>query len=271
MQKVKTLHSENKPVAITGPSGVGKTEFALQYASIYNKIFNADVYWVDCRTVGEMLNAIYNLADDFGILVKSNTTDTLIEDMFTFLRSSDTLFVFDDAEVNNTFIWSLSSILHRHNKLRILITSRELKWNATLYSIIKLDSFNKQEAIQFLKVKLQNYDLDLKEGVYNSFPDDLEYIPQVLENVTDIITCQPEFKVKGNGWVEDIILSRLRMSTDKREDKEKEKLINTKLAKENIHICVKNGIVNATSVEWADAQYQRLKMYHRLTTGQDWP
>ena len=147
----ETKNSGKSITALTGMSGVGKTQITRKYAAIYYKHFEG-VVWVDaaldkiqvsltklCQELGLNVNGLKDDAFDIEVVLKK------IQDYF---ENKKTLYIFDtvDDESVKNFEKCVSIIPNAYT----LITS-QLKSSAADVNQVQINPFSPQDALLFMK------------------------------------------------------------------------------------------------------------------------
>ena len=147
----ETKNSGKSITALTGMSGVGKTQITRKYAAIYYKHFEG-VVWVDaaldkiqvsltklCQELGLNVNGLKDDAFDIEVVLKK------IQDYF---ENKKTLYIFDtvDDESVKNFEKCVLIIPNAYT----LITS-QLKSSAADVNQVQINPFSPQDALLFMK------------------------------------------------------------------------------------------------------------------------
>ncbi len=196
---------------ISGLGGIGKSEFARQYAYTYGKDYYANVIWINAESVETMKNSFLGLVKDdrLGISTKDRyerdkTIENIVREIYAFFarRKGKSLFIFDNAEGYENIKRFLPSSLHpRHKKPYILITSRDCKWNVRGESdikVIQLDKFGEVEALEFVR-KALNIENNLQDREIEELTRELQYFPLALgQAVVYIQDRNEESRLRGD-------------------------------------------------------------------------
>ncbi|WP_353280976.1 ankyrin repeat domain-containing protein [Wolbachia endosymbiont (group B) of Tholera decimalis] len=195
---------------ISGLGGIGKSEFARQYAYTYGKDYYANVIWINAESVETMKNSFLGLVKDdrLGISTKGyerdKTIENIVREIYAFFarRKGKSLFIFDNAEGYENIKRFLPSSLHpRHKKPYILITSRDCKWNVRGESdikVIQLDKFGEVEALEFVR-KALNIENNLQDREIEELTRELQYFPLALgQAVVYIQDRNEESRLRGD-------------------------------------------------------------------------
>ncbi len=111
-------------VTLVGPGGVGKTQLALQIASMLLEHFVDGVYFVSLASMAEAEHVISGIAQTWELQHQSNRP--LLEIVQTYLRHKRMLLILDNFEHLMAAAPLLSELLANCAHLRIVVTSREV-------------------------------------------------------------------------------------------------------------------------------------------------
>ena len=224
---------------ISGLGGIGKTELARRYISQYGQFYDNNIIWINAESESTIIQSFYKLAKDkLKIIIedqykRKKDVKSIVNDVYELFSKRKSLFIFDNAENNQTLkeVLPIRVLSHRNNIPYIFITSRiaEVEW--TLWGIeksITLKVFTDKEALIFikesLKLKEKNDDI-LNEQVRELTINLLHKFPLALQQAVAYIKKENE-KIKLRKKGEYTITNYLR---DYR--KETKKMLNSDIFK----------------------------------------
>ncbi|GKS78121.1 hypothetical protein wHma_01280 [Wolbachia pipientis] len=219
------LHkSTDKPMAISrivvigGSEGVGESELARKYACEYKEHYDGNLVWVNAGTQKDLEESFKGLAKELNrrlpegskIFITDEDTEqekgirSIIKSVYRYFKDVKSLFIFDNArEYKDISKFLPLSLYPDYKKPYVLITSRDNKWEARGdIEVIKLDIFNKTEALGFIKKSL-NIDDPLQDKEIKELMEKLQYLPLALKQVVVYIRNKnKESKLRGYGRFE---------------------------------------------------------------------
>ncbi len=219
------LHkSTDKPMAISrivvigGSEGVGESELARKYACEYKEHYDGNLVWVNAGTQKDLEESFKGLAKELNrrlpegskIFITDEDTEqekgirSIIKSVYRYFKDVKSLFIFDNArEYKDISKFLPLSLYPDYKKPYVLITSRDNKWEARGdIEVIKLDIFNKTEALGFIKKSL-NIDDPLQDKEIKELMEKLQYLPLALKQVVVYIRNKnKESKLRGCGRFE---------------------------------------------------------------------
>jgi tetratricopeptide (TPR) repeat protein len=149
--------------AIIGPSGVGTTQIALQYAYLQSKNYNL-IFWIRSNQRVTLEEDYKILANKLGLIAEGFENVKAINDAVrSWLESnSNWLLIFDDVQDTNY----INNYIPKKIKGDIIITS----CNSDIPNIANpqyVDLFNSNEALDFLINRIGNIELREAENLIN--------------------------------------------------------------------------------------------------------
>lgn len=156
------VHTE----AIHGLGGVGKTEFALEYAHRYADAYDI-VWWIRAEVPTTAGADVVELGAQLGVREEGDQTRAIELTFFELRRRARWLLIYDNAERPET----LEELLPRGGGGHVLITSRWSAWRR-LAQPFALGTLPRDEAVQFL---------EKRTGI-----DDAEALGRVAELLGDL-------------------------------------------------------------------------------------
>jgi predicted ATPase/DNA-binding CsgD family transcriptional regulator/Tfp pilus assembly protein PilF len=110
-------------ITLTGPGGVGKTRFALEYCSQAQAYFPGPVRFVSLQSLSDSSQVLYALAH--ALEVRETGGRSLLDDLIEELAPSPALLCIDNWEHVIDAAPQLSALLRACPQVRVLATSRE--------------------------------------------------------------------------------------------------------------------------------------------------
>lgn len=143
-----------EPVLISGMSGVGKTQIAVQYAYKYRGAYPEGIYWINAA--GNIQEEFARLANELDIKIASGQKDENIRKgqlARAFLERvnpcEDALLIFDNVEDLYQLYSPISNYIPANLNCRVLVTSTKLQPQLSLKSII-LKPLPQQQSVELL-------------------------------------------------------------------------------------------------------------------------
>ncbi|XP_058807206.1 uncharacterized protein LOC131673320 [Phymastichus coffea] len=196
------LQTGNKTtVCVSGSGGVGKSEMVKQYISTFSNYYDNNIVWINAENYQTLVNSFRKLAcDTLGICMlkadgKEKEITTIVAETYQYFSKNKSLFVFDSAEMYQSYEKFdsgierfLSSLPHNCNKPYVIITSRKQKWPKTI-KVIVLEAFTEEEAANFISVSLRLKHNEPK-GKAIELGKKLQLLPLALHLAVAYITAQ---------------------------------------------------------------------------------
>ncbi len=189
------------PVSLSGLGGVGKTQLALRYASLYVETYDNNVIWINCDTKATLSQSFLRLAAKLEIKIKNEygenkAIETVVEEVYEYFADQKSLFILDNVENYREIEPFLPKVIVG-NKPYVLITSRYQNWE-NVASTVQLNVFSEEETTTLLKktLKINNdrHDKNIKE-----LHQLLEGLPLALQQAIAYIKVQ---KIKIENYVD---------------------------------------------------------------------
>ncbi|XP_014271440.1 uncharacterized protein [Halyomorpha halys] len=193
---LKDPTDKNQAICITGIGGVGKSELVRKYISEFRMEYSNNVLWLNAESYQALEASFRSLASNkLGIITKNADGEekglmSVIEEVYRAFSNRNCLIIFDNAlhyRSKNEFDDGIDRFLPPFSDVSrpyILITSRNRKWPSTIH-ILSLDTFEKDEAIQFISKVLKT---DINES--SALADEMEYFPLALQQAVSFIKVQ---------------------------------------------------------------------------------
>lgn len=190
MKAIAKCHAAGKHVVLSGERGNGKTELARKYSVLYlyNKFSN--IIWVNCTSVRSMHEDMKNLADELFMAILNKDLGSQMGSIFRHFKrlGGNTLFVFDNAEPGNPFLQHVRYYLRGSHNVRVLVTSPYQYWDLRSFTVIIINRFTTQDAIEFLHSVLgQHPKTTATEDDYLTLARAMKFIPVALRKAADYI------------------------------------------------------------------------------------
>lgn len=188
-------------VSLSGLGGVGKTQLALRYASLYAESYDNNVIWINCDTEATLSHSFLRLAGKLEIKIKDDygenkAIETVVEEVYEYFAEQRSLFILDNVENFREIELFLPKVMVG-NKPYVLITSRYQNWE-NIAPTVQLSVFSEEETKSLLKraLKINNsqQDKSIKELHYL-----LEGLPLALQQAIAYIKVQ---KIKIENYVD---------------------------------------------------------------------
>lgn len=161
--------------ALHGPGGIGKTQLALAYASLWRAEYELG-WWIPAETTLSMLAAFAELATALG-LPQGLSPELLVHRVHEELSDRiGWLLIFDNAP-DHVF---LSNFLPRMGDGHVLITSRSLAWRGVA-NPIQIDVMSPDEAMAFLESRTGESD----QEAAGALAEALGFLPLALEQAAE--------------------------------------------------------------------------------------
>jgi hypothetical protein len=185
--------------SISGLGGIGKSEIARMYAREHRQDYDGNVIWINAASYGTLKESFRRIAKDkLNILTKcmdgqEKDIKSIVQEVYKHFSKRNSLFIFDNAEKLRTekegdegidrFLPNYLSV--DDNKPYIIITSRNQNWGDKT-KVLLLDTFTKEEAIEFIKKELGIRD-DSQEKKILQFAITLQFFPLALQQAVAYI------------------------------------------------------------------------------------
>lgn len=184
-------------VSLSGLGGVGKTQLALRYASLYAETYDNNVIWINCDTKATLSQSFLRLADKLEIKIKNEygeikAIETVAEEVYEYFADQKSLFILDNVENYREIEPFLPKVMVG-NKPYVLITSRYQNWE-NIASTVQLDVFSEEETTTLLKEAL-NINNNLQDNNIRELHHLLEGLPLALQQAIAYIKVQ-EIEIK---------------------------------------------------------------------------
>jgi hypothetical protein len=171
--------SGEKPLAVLGLWGIGKTQLAVEYAYRYAADYDL-VWWIPCDNAQSIHDAMAGLRSCLGLAgVAKDEGNGVHADLFDILRHggprASWLLIFDNANVPEE-VRHLVPPMGGH----VLITSRNSSWEAT-GTVLELDVFTREESIEFLRRRMPRYNPAEAHRIAEAVGD----LPLLLEHAVE--------------------------------------------------------------------------------------
>lgn len=145
-------------VSLSGLGGVGKTQLALRYVSLYAETYDNNVIWINCDTKATLSQSFLRLADKLEIKIKNQygeikAIETVVEEIYEYFADQKSLFILDNVENYREIEPFLPKVMVG-NKPYVLITSRYQNWE-NIASTVQLDVFSEEETTTLIKKALK--------------------------------------------------------------------------------------------------------------------
>lgn len=181
---------------ITGLGGVGKSELARKYISVYKENYNDTVIWIKAQTNEQLSEKFRELARDVlfkhvidkDLRIKSLSIKSIVNDIYKKLSSRKCLIVFDNAEKlrsqnsdDANFDEYLPQTAEFIGKIFVIITSRFQK--CAQIDTIPLNVFTSAESAEFIR-KVLHIDNDVENNCIIELSETLQHLPLALQQAT---------------------------------------------------------------------------------------
>ena len=196
-----SISDSGTQVSLSGLGGVGKTQLALRYASLYVETYDNNVIWINCDTKATLSQSFLRLAEKLEIKIKNDygenkAIETVVEEVYEYFADQKSLFILDNVENYREIEPFLPKVI-AGNKPYVLITSRYQNWE-NIASTVQVGVFSEEETTTLLKnaLKINNnhQDKNIKELHYL-----LEGLPLALQQAIAYIKVQ---KIKIKNYVD---------------------------------------------------------------------
>lgn len=190
LSEIKLFQNDPKLIVITGSRGAGKSELARKYAEEYKKDNVANIIWLNSDSVTSVVDDLKKLATQVGVSLEGKKITQVVREIFHFFKDRKALFIFDAARADNVLLKHLKSFISDETNTKILITSRDLTWDKSIFNPYYLGSFSTSEAVKYIKIALKDLDIPTDETHCEKLAKSLENLPLALKKSTDYIIKQ---------------------------------------------------------------------------------
>lgn len=179
-------------VSLSGLGGVGKTQLALRYVSLYAETYDNNVIWINCDTKATLSQSFSSLANKLEIKIKDEygeikAIETVVEEIYEYFSDQKSLFILDNVENYREIEPFLPKVMVG-NKPYVLITSRYQNWE-NIASTVQLDVFSEEETTTLLK-KALNINNNRQDNNIRELHHLLEGLPLALQQAIAYIKVQ---------------------------------------------------------------------------------
>ena len=151
-----------------GPSGVGKTQLAIEYTWRFANDYDA-VWWIGSSSPDTVREQLAALAVDLELDRSDEDVEAVLQRLRRYFRSTTSwLLVFDNADSPE-----LLRDLIPHGPGHVLVTSRNPHWHEISTEAIEIGSFDRDESVSFLRM----YDSDVADDAAGMLADALGDLP----------------------------------------------------------------------------------------------
>jgi len=174
-------------------TGVGKTSIALEFAYSHLTDYKT-VWWVYADDEASALDSFRDLALHKQIISADAAKENVIDSMkYWFNNNDEWLFIYDGANTGDFTKWLEKYLPQRIDKTmrrHVLITTRG-RFFPKCPAIINIDVFNREEAVLFLRKRIDLNGSDYSDESAVALAERLGCIPLNLSQVADYIVASP--------------------------------------------------------------------------------
>ncbi|MFZ0545409.1 MAG: BTAD domain-containing putative transcriptional regulator [Candidatus Promineifilaceae bacterium] len=143
----------NRPTAVTGMGGVGKTQLAVEFCYRYGRFFPGSVYWLNFDEAENVAEEVARIGGERGMGLYQETEQLTLADKVgrvqkAWQEPTPRLLIFDNCEAEKL----LADWLPVTGGCRVLVTSRRGHWSRELeINTLSLKVLNKVESLTLLQ------------------------------------------------------------------------------------------------------------------------
>ncbi|XP_057294892.1 uncharacterized protein LOC130623422 [Hydractinia symbiolongicarpus] len=166
-------------VVLSGLGGIGKTEVAVKYVSMYDKEYE-NVIWLECN---DLKTSLMRLALYLEIERNVFEIDVLTQLICRKLKNSKCMFVLNDTVDGQSIKEFMKNLKNMKNTPCVLITSQYSEWDDARIKNIPMDVLEPDEAVGFLCECFPKHDTVEVEMLAR----ELQYLPLALQQARSYI------------------------------------------------------------------------------------
>lgn len=195
---IKDLHIQKKMVVLIGHSEMLTAEVARRYALKIRSDYNTDVLWINSKTVTDIIKSFELVLTKVENRNEVSTINgSILRQFFGFFKYRHSLFIFEDARVNNLVLNHLNKYIGPYSCNHVLVTSREKAWRKDMYVKIQMGE-DRPEASPFTNHTV------FEVGTNADFVVFLDHMSQAINGMATFMQNAPKIFNYNKHVLEDI-------------------------------------------------------------------
>lgn len=175
----------NRGIFLTGMSGVGKTQLAIEFAYRYAKAFTGGIFFINCADPKIVDREISMCGGIQGMKLSPHYEEWQLVEQVAAVKQAwrdnvPRLLIFDNVEASNDVNveqWLIEDIIPQSGGNRVIVTTTKDTWSPILqFSQVKLTTLKRGESIQMLRTQAPQ----LTEASAEQIADTLGDLPLAL-------------------------------------------------------------------------------------------
>jgi tetratricopeptide (TPR) repeat protein len=188
-------------VALSGMSGVGKTELSIRYAFHHLATYPGGVCWINARKedahnnedIVTQIKSFFQGKLNIAIPSHLKTDAECLDFCFTSWRTGNALLIFDDVQSFRDISFALSRL--RSSRFKVIATTR-LRNLGNTFTTIKIDEFSLQESLEMLSSTAGAECIERASESADQLCIFLGHLPLALELVGKYIALDPTITIE---------------------------------------------------------------------------